>query len=59
VAWIEQKRGSYETTRNAISHDMNAFLDNPDQWELWKRERPDTMVDEVVRWGTPVTVFYR
>ena len=29
-----------ETTRNAISHGMNAFLDNPDQWELWKRERP-------------------
>lgn len=48
-----------ETTRNAISPAMNAFLDNPDQWELWKRERPDTMVDEVVRWATPVTVFQR
>lgn len=48
-----------ETTRNAISHGMDAFLDNPDQWELWKRERPDTMVDEVVRWATPVTVFQR
>ncbi|PWN03768.1 steroid C27-monooxygenase [Nocardioides silvaticus] len=48
-----------ETTRNAISHGMNAFLDNPDQWELWKRERPVTMVDEVVRWATPVTVFQR
>jgi cholest-4-en-3-one 26-monooxygenase len=48
-----------ETTRNAISHGMNAFLDNPDQWELWKRERPGTMVDEVVRWATPVTVFQR
>ena len=48
-----------ETTRNAISHGMNAFLDNPDQWELWKRERPDTMIDEVVRWATPVTVFQR
>ena len=48
-----------ETTRNAISHGMNAFLDNPDQWELWKRERPDTMVDEVIRWATPVTVFQR
>ena len=30
-----------ETTRNAITHGMNAFLDNPDQWELWKSERPD------------------
>ena len=48
-----------ETTRNAISHGMNAFLDNPDQWELWKRERPETMIDEVVRWATPVTVFQR
>jgi cholest-4-en-3-one 26-monooxygenase len=48
-----------ETTRNAISHGMNAFLDNPEQWEIWKRDRPATMVDEVVRWGTPVTVFQR
>ena len=48
-----------ETTRNAISHGMNAFLDNPDQWEIWKRDRPATMVDEVVRWGTPVSVFQR
>lgn len=48
-----------ETTRNAISHGMHAFLQNPDQWELWKAERPDTMVDEVIRWATPVTVFQR
>ncbi|WP_182523542.1 cytochrome P450 [Nocardioides dongkuii] len=48
-----------ETTRNAITHGMDAFLDNPEQWELWKAERPATMIDEVVRWGTPVTVFQR
>jgi len=48
-----------ETTRNAITHGMNAFLENPDQWELWKKERPATMVDEVIRWATPVTVFQR
>ncbi len=48
-----------ETTRNAISHGMHAFFQNPDQWELWKTERPDTMVDEVIRWATPVTVFQR
>ena len=48
-----------ETTRNAISHGMNAFFDHPDQWELWKRERPDAMVDEVIRWATPVTSFQR
>ena len=48
-----------ETTRNAITHGMNAFLDHPDQWDLWKRERPATMVDEVIRWATPVSVFQR
>jgi cholest-4-en-3-one 26-monooxygenase len=48
-----------ETTRNAITHGMNAFFDHPDQWELWKRERPETMVDEVIRWATPVTAFQR
>ena len=49
-----------ETTRNAMSHGMNAFLEHPDQWELFKRERPTaTMVDEVIRWATPVNVFQR
>ncbi len=48
-----------ETTRNAISHGMLAFLENPDQWELFKAERPQTAVDEIVRWATPVTVFQR
>jgi cholest-4-en-3-one 26-monooxygenase len=48
-----------ETTRNAISHGMHAFLENPDQWELFKAERPDTSADEIVRWATPVTVFQR
>jgi cholest-4-en-3-one 26-monooxygenase len=48
-----------ETTRNAISHGMLAFLDNPEQWELFKASRPATAVDEIVRWATPVTVFQR
>jgi cholest-4-en-3-one 26-monooxygenase len=48
-----------ETTRNAISHGMHAFLENPGQWELFKAERPDTAADEIVRWATPVTVFQR
>jgi len=48
-----------ETTRNAISHGMHAFLTHPDQWELYQAERPQTAVDEVVRWATPVTVFQR
>jgi cholest-4-en-3-one 26-monooxygenase len=38
---------------------MNAFFDNPDQWDLWVKERPATMVDEVIRWATPVTSFQR
>ncbi|MCJ0902892.1 cytochrome P450 [Rhodococcus sp. ARC_M6] len=48
-----------ETTRNAITHGMVAFLDNPDQWELYKKERPSTAADEIVRWATPVTSFQR
>ncbi|MCW2558090.1 MAG: cytochrome [Mycobacterium sp.] len=48
-----------ETTRNAMTHGMNAFFDNPDQWELFKRERPATAVDEIVRWATPVHCFQR
>jgi len=48
-----------ETTRNAISHGMLAFLENPDQWELFKAQRPETAVDEIVRWATPVTAFQR
>ena len=48
-----------ETTRNAIAHGMLAFLDHPDQWELFKASRPDTAADEIVRWATPITVFQR
>ena len=48
-----------ETTRNSITHGMIAFTENPDQWELYKRERPVTAADEIVRWATPVTAFQR
>lgn len=48
-----------ETTRNAITHGMQAFLEHPDQWELYKRERPSTAADEIVRWSTPVIAFQR
>jgi len=48
-----------ETTRNAMTHGMNALFENPDQWEVFKRERPDTAVDEIVRWATPVHCFQR
>ena len=48
-----------ETTRNSITHGMIAFADNPDQWELFKKERPSTTADEIVRWATPVSAFQR
>ncbi|WP_373283656.1 cytochrome P450 [Nocardia tenerifensis] len=48
-----------ETTRNAITHGMNAFMEHPDQWELFKKERPATAADEIIRWATPVTSFQR
>jgi cholest-4-en-3-one 26-monooxygenase len=48
-----------ETTRNAMTHGMNAFLENPDQWELFKRERPVTTTEEIVRWASPVHCFQR
>lgn len=48
-----------ETTRNAMTHGMNAFFENPDQWELFKRERPDTAIEEIIRWATPVHCFQR
>ncbi|OBJ41206.1 steroid C27-monooxygenase [Mycolicibacterium mucogenicum] len=48
-----------ETTRNTITQGMMAFAEHPDQWELFKRERPATAADEIVRWATPVTSFQR
>jgi cholest-4-en-3-one 26-monooxygenase len=48
-----------ETTRNATTHGMRAFLDNPDQWELFKKERPETAYAEILRWASPVTCFQR
>ncbi len=36
-----------------------AFFEQPEQWELFKRDRPDTAVDEINRWATPVHCFQR
>jgi cholest-4-en-3-one 26-monooxygenase len=50
-----------ETTRNSISKGMIAFFENPDQWQRW-REHPelaDTMVDEILRYTSPVNFFRR
>ncbi|MGV7951313.1 cytochrome P450 [Mycobacterium kansasii] len=48
-----------ETTRNSITQGMMAFTEYPDQWELFRRERPHSTADEIVRWATPVTAFQR
>lgn len=51
-----------ETTRNSITRGMMGFFEFPDQWELYKSDPDkyaDTMVDEVVRWATPVLNFRR
>ena len=51
-----------ETTRNAIAHGMNAFLDAPDQWELLVSDPAahiDGAVEEILRWATPVMFFRR
>jgi cholest-4-en-3-one 26-monooxygenase len=51
-----------ETTRNAIAHGMNAFLENPDQWAQLVSD-PDrhmaTTVEEILRWASPVLFFRR
>jgi cholest-4-en-3-one 26-monooxygenase len=48
-----------ETTRQAITHGMLAFLQHPDQWERWRLERPATAVDEILRWASPAVVLQR
>jgi cholest-4-en-3-one 26-monooxygenase len=51
-----------ETTRNAIAHGMNAFLEHPDQWALLVSD-PEThipgAVEEILRWASPVMFFRR
>jgi cholest-4-en-3-one 26-monooxygenase len=50
-----------ETTRNAISHGMNAFLENPDQYQklVAHPELMDTAIEEILRWASPVMYFRR
>jgi cytochrome P450 len=50
-----------ETTRNAMTGGLLAFLDNPDQWEKLRAHAAllDPAVEEVVRWITPVIQFAR
>lgn len=48
-----------ETTRQAITHGMLAFLQFPEQWERWCDERPVTAIDEILRWSSPAVVLQR
>lgn len=48
-----------ETTRNATAIGMQALLEHPDQWETYKRTRPTSAADEIIRWASPVNVFQR
>ncbi|BBY90436.1 linalool 8-monooxygenase [Mycobacterium gallinarum] len=48
-----------ETSRNSITQGMMAFTEFPDQWDLFKRERPKTAADEIIRWASPITAFQR
>lgn len=48
--------GANETTRNSLSHTMNAFSDNPGEWQRIRSE-PEllkTAVREMVRYASPV-----
>jgi cytochrome P450 len=50
-----------ETTRNAMTGGLLAFLENPDQWQRLRRDPSlvDRAVEEIVRWTTPVIQFCR
>ncbi len=50
-----------ETTRNATTGGLQAFIENPEQWRLLKSD-PSLIapaVEEIVRWTTPVIQFAR
>ena len=51
-----------ETTRNAIAHGMNAFLEHPDQWQLFASDleaHTHGATEEILRWASPVMYFRR
>jgi cholest-4-en-3-one 26-monooxygenase len=50
-----------ETTRNAMTGGMLAFIENPGEWDKVRRDPAlvDTAVEEIVRWTTPVIQFSR
>ena len=51
----------HDTTRNALSGAISAFLDHPDEFERLRKEPSlsKAAVDEIVRWTTPVNYMKR
>jgi cholest-4-en-3-one 26-monooxygenase len=50
-----------ETTRNALSHGMNAFLEHPEEYRdlVDDRSLVNSATEEVLRWASPVMYFRR
>jgi cholest-4-en-3-one 26-monooxygenase len=50
-----------ETTRNAISHGLDALLQHPDQYQLLVDDpgRVTQATEEILRWASPVMYFRR
>jgi cytochrome P450 len=50
-----------ETTRNATTGGLLAFIENPDQWQRLKGDRSllPSAVEEIARWTSPVIQFAR
>jgi cytochrome P450 len=50
-----------ETTRNAMTGGLLAFIENPDEWRKLVKNPAlvDPAVEEIVRWTTPVIQFCR
>jgi cholest-4-en-3-one 26-monooxygenase len=50
-----------ETTRNAMTGGMLAFIENPGEWEKLRKNPGllDSAVEEIVRWTSPVIQFAR
>ncbi len=60
-AWLLMVVAGNETTRNAISGGMQAFVDHPEQWRRLQNDPglTDSAVEEILRWVTPVVGFRR
>ena len=50
-----------ETTRNAMSHGMNALIEYPEQFRMLLKDRSlvPSATEEILRWASPVMYFRR